>query len=187
MKLLRRVRWMLMLGLLFSSFAYAAPTSPAPMTEQQKIDTLIHSVEILSGAQFIRNGSAYDGKAAADHLQQKRHYAGDRIKTAIDFIICCASKSSMSGQAYQIRFANGNTVNAEVYFRDELKRLEAPPPAAIAAPIAAAIPIPAPSTAPIMIAVPVPTRTSPVKAHSAAAQRRPRYRHAKTTDQKRPS
>lgn len=185
MKLLPRMSWILMLGLLFSSFAYAAPTTPAPMTEQQKIDALIHSVEILSGAQFIRNGSAYDGKAAADHLQQKRHYAGDRIKTAIDFIACCASKSSMSGQAYQIRFANGKTVNAEVYFRDELKRIEAPPPAAMTAPV------PAPNLAPvppIMIAVPTPAPASPAKARSAASHRHSQHRHAATTTaQKRPS
>ena len=100
--------------------------SAAPLTEQQKIDALIHSVEVLPGAHFIRNGSSYDGKAAADHLRTKRNYAGDRIKTAIDFITCCASKSSMSGQPYRIQYANGTAVDAEVYFLAELKRIETP-------------------------------------------------------------
>jgi hypothetical protein len=98
------------LTLLLSVFAFAAS-----LTEEQKIDALIHSIEVLPGAQFIRNGSAHDGKAAAEHLRQKRRYAGDRIKTASDFIVCCASQSSMSGQPYQIRFANGTTVKAEVF------------------------------------------------------------------------
>jgi hypothetical protein len=111
---------MLLLGLLFSAFAFAAP-----LTEQQKIDALIHSVEVLPGAQFIRNGSAYDGKAAAAHLQMKRHYVGGRIKTADDFIACCATGSSMSGKPYQIRYANGITVNSADYFHAELKRIEA--------------------------------------------------------------
>jgi len=114
------LRWLLLLCLLFGASAFAVP-----MTEDQKIDALIHSIEVLPGAQFIRNGTAYDGKAAAEHLQYKRSHAGDRIKTANDFITCCASRSSMSGQPYQIRLADGRTVDAELYFRTELKLIEA--------------------------------------------------------------
>lgn len=122
MKIHRHLHWVLLLSLLFSAFAFAAPLS-----EQQKIDALIHSVETLQGAQFIRNGSAYDGKAAADHLQYKRSHAGDQIKTASDFITNIASHSSMSGLPYQIRYTDGKTIDAEVFFRAELKRIEAQP------------------------------------------------------------
>ena len=115
-----RTPWVLSMAVLFTTFAFAAS-----LTEQQKIDALIHSIEVLPDAQFIRNGTAYDGKAAAEHLQQKRRYAGDRIKTASDFIVCCASRSSASGKAYQIRFTNGETMDAEVFLRAELKRIEA--------------------------------------------------------------
>jgi hypothetical protein len=115
--------WAFSLAVLVTAFAFAAS-----LTEEQKIDALIHSVEVLPGAQFIRNGTAFDGKAAAEHLRQKRRYAGDRIKNASDFITCCASRSSMSGKVYQIRFANGETVDAEVFLRAELKRVEASPP-----------------------------------------------------------
>ena len=118
----RRMLCVLSMTLLFATFAFAAS-----LTEQQKIDALIHSIEVLPDAQFIRNGSAHDGKAAAEHMQKKRRYAGDRIKTADDFIVCCASRSSMSGKPYQIRFANGDTVDAEVFLRNELKRIEAAP------------------------------------------------------------
>ena len=121
MKLLQRMRWMLLFSLLFAAGAFAAP-----MTEGQKIDALIHSVEVLPGGQFIRNGSTYDGKAAADHLRSKLRYAGSRIKTADDFISAIASHSSMSGQPYQVRFANGKTEDSEVYFHDELKRIQSP-------------------------------------------------------------
>jgi len=118
----RPLTWILSLAALFATSAFAAP-----LTEEQKIDALIHSIEVLPGAQFIRNGSAHDGKAAAEHLRQKRNRAGDRIKTAGDFITYCASRSSTSGKAYQIRFANGETVDAEVFLRAELKRIEAAP------------------------------------------------------------
>ena len=116
----RQLAWMLSFALVLTMCAFAAS-----LTEEQKIDALIHSIEVLPGAQFIRNGSAHDGVAAAEHLQQKRRYAGDRIKTASDFIVCCASRSSVSGKPYQIRFANGKTVDAEVFLRGELKRIEA--------------------------------------------------------------
>ena len=110
------------LGLLLGATAGAAP-----MTDGQKIDALIHGVEALQGVQFIRNGSAYDGKAAAEHLRYKQGHAWGHCETANDFIAHCASSSSMSGKPYQIRYADGKTIDAEVYFRRELKRLETPP------------------------------------------------------------
>ena len=106
------------------------PTRPLPplprLTEQQKIQALISSIETLKGAVFIRNGSEYDGKKAADHMRAKLKYAGDKIKTAEEFIDELASKSSMSGKPYQIRYADGRTVNSADYFHAELRKLEAP-------------------------------------------------------------
>jgi len=115
-----RLALLSLLSMAIATFAFASS-----LTEEQKIDALIHSIEVLPDAQFIRNGSAHDGKAAAEHLQKKRRYAGDRIKTAIDFIVCCASRSSVTGKPYQIRFADGKTVDAEEFLRAELKRIEA--------------------------------------------------------------
>jgi hypothetical protein len=89
--------------------------------EADKIQYLISSIEALNGAKFIRNGKAYDARRAADHLRLKLKAAGDRVKTAEDFIRLCASKSSISGEPYRIRFSDGSTVEAEVYFRNILK------------------------------------------------------------------
>ena len=89
--------------------------------EADKIQYLISSVEALKGAKFIRNGKAYDARKAADHLRLKLKAAGDRVKTAEDFIRLCASKSSFSGEPYRIRFSDGVTMEAEVYFRNRLK------------------------------------------------------------------
>jgi hypothetical protein len=121
-----RVRsiWMLLPGLLLGAVACAAQ-----MNDAQKIDALIHGVETLQGVQFIRNGSAYDGKAAAEHLRYKHGHSWGHCETANDFIANCASSSSMSGKAYQIRYADGKTVDAKLYFRGELKRLETQPTA----------------------------------------------------------
>lgn len=89
--------------------------------EADKIQYLISSVETLKGAQFIRNGKAYGAKMAGDHLRLKLKVAGDQIKTAEDFIRHCASKSSLSGEPYQIRFSDGTTLESAVFFRRKLK------------------------------------------------------------------
>jgi len=97
-----------------------------PLSETQKIESLITSIETLKGAVFIRNGSEYSAEQAAHHLRMKWDKAGSKVKTAEDFIDKCASRSSLSGQKYQIRFANGKTENSEDYFHDELRKISPP-------------------------------------------------------------
>src|SRR5438105_157904 len=95
--------------------ACSGTTDGANMTENQKIESLISSVENLKDAKFIRNGKEYDSKAAADHMRNKWRYARGRIKTARDFIQLVASKSSESGQPYMIRFKDGKEVASEEF------------------------------------------------------------------------
>ena len=89
-------------------------------TEQQKIDYLITTVATLHDAVFIRNGTAYDASRAAAHMRVKLRFAGSRVKTANDFIIYCATSSSVSGINYTIRFSNGLEVDAATYLRGKL-------------------------------------------------------------------
>jgi hypothetical protein len=91
--------------------------------EAAKIRHLIAAVETLEGAQFLRNGRAYDAKTAADHLRLKLRTAGERVKTADDFIRLCGSRSSLSGEPYRIRLADGTVVDSEAFFRDRLRTL----------------------------------------------------------------
>ena len=49
----------------------ASQAQAAPLSEPQKIEALITSVEQLKGAVFIRNGSEYSGAQAAHHLRMK--------------------------------------------------------------------------------------------------------------------
>jgi hypothetical protein len=121
MKLLLQISLALLLGLLAS-----VAVARAPLTEIQKIESLITSIETLKGAVFIRNGSEYSAEQAAHHIRMKWDKAGSRVKTAEDFIEKCASQSSMSGEKYQIRFANGKVQNSEDYFREELRKISPP-------------------------------------------------------------
>ena len=50
------------------------------------------------------------------------------MKTADDFIRLCGSRSSLSGEKYRIRFADGTTIDSEVFFRNRLKTLPADKP-----------------------------------------------------------
>ncbi len=93
------------------------------ISEAAKIHYLIASVETLEGAKLIRNGREYDTRAASDHLRLKLKVTGDKVKTAEDFITLCASKSSITGEPYLMRFADGTTVKSEVFFRNKLKTI----------------------------------------------------------------
>ena len=116
---------------LFLSVAAFAKTPPA---EARKIEALIAAVEAQPDAVFIRNGSEHRASAAADHLRLKWRNAGGRISTARDFIRHCATKSSMTGRKYRIRFADGRVVDAAEFFLAELAKIEATPAPAPAKP-----------------------------------------------------
>ena len=92
--------------------------------EQARIDFLLHGVETAQGVVFIRNGSENDGAAAAKHLRMKLDYAGDRIKTAEDFVKYCASESSMTHRKYMVRQADGSTSDAATYFTAKLHEFD---------------------------------------------------------------
>ncbi len=102
----------------------AVPAATVALSETQKIQMLIHDVETTKDIRFVRNGSDHDGPAAADHLRMKLRYAGNRIKTAQDFITYLASASSWSGKPYRIRFADGREMDAGPFFRARLAIIE---------------------------------------------------------------
>lgn len=95
-----------------------------PLSELQKIDYLINSIEQLQGAKFYRNGAWHNAEAAASHLRMKLSKAGNRIKTAKDFIDKIASASSITGEAYKIKFADGKVISTRDYFNSKLKELQ---------------------------------------------------------------
>jgi hypothetical protein len=107
---------------LLIGYAWAQKTG-----EAAKIQYLISAVETQEGAKFLRNGRQYDAGAAAAHLRRKLRAAGDRVKTADDFIRLCASTSSISGEPYRILFCDGTAMDAEVFFRNKLKEYKAIP------------------------------------------------------------
>ncbi|HTN01022.1 MAG TPA: DUF5329 family protein [Planctomycetaceae bacterium] len=94
------------------------------LSEAEKIERLIAAVESLQGAEFLRNGTGHSPQEAAAHLQQKRRATAARVTTARAFVDEVASKSSITGEEYQIRLPDGRTVTARTFFDERLAELE---------------------------------------------------------------
>jgi hypothetical protein len=93
------------------------------LTEKQKIEYLIKSIENLDGAQFLRNNEYHTPKEAGEHLRLKLSKAGSSIKTAKQFIDNIATKSSMSGKPYKIMLKGGKIVESKVFLYQKLNEL----------------------------------------------------------------
>jgi hypothetical protein len=98
----------------------------ANMSERAKIDRLIGAVEEIEDAVFIRNGTEHSPKEAAKHLRDKLKAIDDQIDSARAFIDNVASRSSITGKDYEIRFADGRTIPTRDYLMDELSKLQRP-------------------------------------------------------------
>lgn len=117
---MQRARMIRALCILFLAGFLITPAFSQQETEQRKIEYLISSIADLHDARFVRNGSEFDSQRAADHLRLKLRFAGSRVKTAEDFIACCATGSSMSGEKYWIKFPDGRLVAAAEFLRGKL-------------------------------------------------------------------
>lgn len=107
--------------------ALSAVAAAPSAHEQSRIDRLIRFVESQQGLKFVRNGTEYECADAARFLRGKLESMGKEINTAREFIDRIASKSSMSGEPYHVKFANGKTMPAAQFLGDELKRIDAQP------------------------------------------------------------
>jgi len=104
-----------------------AVMAAAPAQEQSRIEKLIRYVESQKTLKFVRNGTEYTAEDAGKFLRGKLEAMGGEVTTARQFIKRIASRSSMSGQPYQVRLADGQTMLAENFLEDELQRIERQP------------------------------------------------------------
>lgn len=101
-----------------------------PLTEEEKIEKLLKKVGLLQGS-FIRNGESHTAEEAEKHLRYKlkeaknSFFAPDPKEwTAKLFIEKIASKSFLSGTAYQIKFVDGKETKSADWLSAELKKIE---------------------------------------------------------------
>jgi hypothetical protein len=101
-----------------------ATGSDGELTESEKIERLIEMVAQLEGATFVRNGKEYSAAEAADHLREKWAWKRSEVGTADAFVERCGSRSSISGEAYLIRLADGKELSSRAFLVDALAQME---------------------------------------------------------------
>ncbi len=126
MKSIYAFRALLLLSFLMMFSVHFPIQAQAPkqvLTEEAKIEKLLKFIE-NADVVFIRNGTEYSAVDASKHLRMKREKAGNKIQTAKAFIDNIASKSSVSGEPYQMKFKNGSLINVRDILYYELKKME---------------------------------------------------------------
>jgi hypothetical protein len=106
----------------------AVQVHAAQMTEQEKIDALLHDIEVHNDLRFLRLGSIHSSTEAAQMLRIKLRFAGSRVKTANQFIDRIASATE-SGSTYYVIYPDGRKVASRDFLRGELKRISQDPQA----------------------------------------------------------
>lgn len=105
--------------------ASAASAAPPPAVERE-IEGLFAALE-RSGCRFSRNGTWYEAPRARDHLRRKYAWLRDRdaLRSTEQFIALAATKSSMTGRAYEVRCGAAPAQPSRAWFERELARLRA--------------------------------------------------------------
>ncbi len=111
------------LGLIAALWAPAVWADPTA-AESARIDKLIAAIGKRSDIKFIRNGKEYNCGQAAEFLRGKLKWRLEKVVTVQDFIEQIGTRSTTTGEPYQIRLADGRLVPSADFLRQELQRIE---------------------------------------------------------------
>jgi hypothetical protein len=109
---------------LVASLSFLPPAHAQPLEiARTEIDSLLQYIEV-SGCEFYRNGDWHDSATARAHLASKYDYLAsrNRIASAEDFIDKAASRSSLSGEDYEVRCGACTTITTSEWLRAILAR-----------------------------------------------------------------
>ncbi len=120
----RRVALGALLAVLLAVPRLDAASLPPPA--RGEIEALLSQLA-ASGCQFKRNGSWHTAAEAQVHLRRKLDYLVDKgaVASAEQFIERAASKSSLSGQVYQVKCGSQAAVASGAWLHAALQRLRA--------------------------------------------------------------
>lgn len=110
---------------LYASLAQAGALAPASRVE---IESLLSRLD-ASGCQFYRNGSWHSSGEAQAHLRRKLDYLVGKgaVASTEKFIELAAARSSVTGQAYQVRCGGNPPVPSRWWLLAQLRDLRAAP------------------------------------------------------------
>ena len=114
------VRIALLMGLLGTAASFVHADTETS-TSREEITVLLHELG-ASHCAFFRNGSWYDSIRAEAHLKRKLEYFEHKnlLSTADAFIADAASRSSMSGEIYQVRCPGRQAQPSAEWLRQKL-------------------------------------------------------------------
>ena len=95
----------------------------AECVEVDRIDALLKRVA-AADVIFVREGKDYTGAEAAAHLRQKYEAAKAKVTTLDAFLTEIASRSSLTGNPYSIKFADGSSQSALDWLRVLVAEME---------------------------------------------------------------
>jgi hypothetical protein len=99
---------------------FILPAEGQEVRVEQEVQHLLEFIE-GSGCTFIRNGSAHDSSTARKHLSRKYQHIRTRVGSGEDFITYAASRSSITGNAYQVK-CGSETITSRDWLTRELDR-----------------------------------------------------------------
>jgi hypothetical protein len=109
--------------------AFGALAEPMPAAAKSEVMATLARLE-ASGCLFNRNGTWHNGADARAHLQRKLDYIEKNasVKTAEAYIAMAASKSSTSGEPYQVKCGSQAPVASSVWLLQQLGKLRSSGP-----------------------------------------------------------
>ena len=111
------------LGWLLAAGCGAAQTQLGD-AERARINRLIDAVGQRKDVRFVRNGKEYTAEQAADFLRGKLQWNLEKVHSMKDFIAVVGTGSTTSGQAYQMKMADGRMLPSAEFLAQELQRIE---------------------------------------------------------------
>ncbi len=91
-----------------SSVVYAS--NPSDEQLSARISTLLEAIA-NSGCTFIRNGKSHESSEGVNHIKKKYAHYKDDIDSIDTFIELTATRSLISGKAYEVQ-CNGQTMTS---------------------------------------------------------------------------
>jgi len=101
-----------------------ATTGSAAKGSEEEIEFLLSAVG-SSGCQFVRNSTLYPAIKAETHLRMKYRNAVRYVFSTEDFITQIASKSYLTGKAYQILCPDKEPQTSAQWLSDQLSHYRA--------------------------------------------------------------
>jgi hypothetical protein len=118
---MRKIHNFILISLILSVLCF--PFAQASTHTDQEIQHLFEFIS-QSDCIFIRNNSQYPAREARNHMQTKYDYAKHWVDSTEQFIERIASKSSISGNRYQVR-CEGQLFYSDKWLKQELMRYRA--------------------------------------------------------------